>query len=137
MSSLTEAPVSQPVPDLEEESALGRFPEGIRLVGTQCNECGRAMIGSRIVCSSCVSRDVSRIPLPATGGLYSFTRLHIGADGIRPMGYVDLDNGVRTLADLRECDHPLRPDMRVRLGVEGDAWFFAPEAGENREDDHE
>ena len=57
--------------------------------------------------------------------------------GIRPpdvelarVGYVDLDDGVRTLADIREGTMPLRPDMRVELGLDGDDWFFAPAAGE-------
>ena len=88
------------------------------------------MIGARVVCSSCVSREVSRVALPTTGTLYSFTRLHVGGEGVRPVGYVDLDDGVRTLADIREGKVPLRPDMRVELGVDGDDWFFAPARGE-------
>ena len=127
-----EAVISVPVADLESDSLLGTFPEGRRLVGTRCGECGRMMIGARVVCSSCVSRDVSRVALPTAGVLYSFTRLHglSGKQGVRPVGYVDLDDGVRTLADIREGGTPLRPDMRVELGTDGDDWFFAPVAGE-------
>ncbi len=125
-----EAAVSAPVADLDSDGLLGTFPEGRRLVGTRCDRCGRTMIGARVVCSSCVSREVSRVALPATGVLYSFTRLHIGGEGVRPVGYVDLDGGVRTLADIREGTVPLRPDMRVELGVDGDDWFFALAAGE-------
>ena len=124
-----EAAVSAPVADLASDGLLDTFPEGRRLVGTQCDQCGRTMIGARVVCSSCVSRDVSRVALPATGTLYSFTRLHVGGIGVRPVGYVDLDDGVRTLADIREGRVPLRPDMRVELGVDGDDWFFAPARG--------
>ena len=120
---------SLPVADLESDGLLGTFPEGRRLVGTRCGECGQLMIGARVVCSSCVSRDVSRVALPATGVLYSFTRLHLGGEGVRPVGYVDLDGGVRTLADIREGGTPLRPDMRVELGTDGDDWFFTPAAG--------
>ena len=125
-----EAAVSAPVADLASDGLLDTFPEGRRLVGTQCDQCGRTMIGARVVCSSCVSREVSRVALPATGVLYSFTRLHVGGEGVRPVGYVDLDDGVRTLADIREGTMPLRPDMRVELGVDGDDWFFAPARGE-------
>jgi uncharacterized OB-fold protein len=121
---------SLPVADLESDGLLGTFPEGRRLVGTRCGECGQLMIGARVVCSSCVSRDVSRVALPATGVLYSFTRLHLGGEGVRPVGYVDLDGGVRTLADIREGGTPLRPDMRVELGTDGDDWFFTPAAGQ-------
>ena len=129
MTTTTGAPVSLPIPDMESDGLLGQFPEGPRLVGTRCDDCGRTMIGTRIVCSSCVSTDVSRIALPTTGVLYSFTRLHVGADGVRPLGYVDLDDDVRTLADIREDSVPLEPGLRVELGVDGDTWFFAPVTG--------
>jgi uncharacterized OB-fold protein len=130
MTAQTEATVSAPIADLGGESLLGTFPEGRRLVGTRCDRCGTMMIGARVVCSSCVSREVSRVALPVTGTLYSFTRLHVGGEGIRAIGYVDLDGAVRTLADLREGPAPLRPDIRVELGLDGDDWFFAPAAGE-------
>lgn len=125
MTTTTQALVSQVIPDMDEESLLGAFPEGARLIGTRCGNCGRTMIGTRIVCSTCVSTDVARVALPTTGVLYSFTRLHVGTDGVRPLGYVDLDDDVRTLADIREGDIPLEPGIRVELGVEGDDWFFA------------
>ncbi|KQO97463.1 Zn-ribbon domain-containing OB-fold protein [Leifsonia sp. Leaf264] len=125
-SVATEAIVSLPVADLENDGLLGMFPDGPRLIGTRCDDCGRAMLGERVVCSSCVSTQVSRIALPTTGVLYSYTRLHVGADGVRPLGYVDLDDDVRTLADLREDTIPLVPGLRVELVVDGDAWFFAP-----------
>jgi uncharacterized OB-fold protein len=126
-----EATASAPVADLDSDGLVGDFPAGRRLVGTRCDQCGAAMIGTRVVCSACVSQAVSRIALPATGVLYSFTRLHgLGGAGVRPVGYVDLDlesgGGVRTLADLREGTVPLRPDMRVVFGVDGDDWFFTP-----------
>ncbi len=130
MTVHTEAPVSLPIADLAIDSLLGTFPEGRRLVGTRCGRCGQTMIGARVVCSSCVSREVTRIALATTGALYSFTRLHVGGGGVRLIGYVDLDDDVRTLADLRAGSGPLRPDIRVELGVDGDDWFFAPAAGE-------
>ncbi|GAA2592460.1 hypothetical protein GCM10010435_84080 [Winogradskya consettensis] len=129
MSVTPEAPVSVPIADLENDDLLGAFPEGRRLVGTRCADCGQTMIGDRVVCSACVSRDVSRVPLPATGVLYSFTRLHLKGEAVRAVGYVDLDDNVRTLADLREDSIPLRPDVPVELGFDGDDWFFTPATG--------
>lgn len=124
----SEAVVSQPIADLEGEGFVGEFPEGSRLIGTRCSNCGNTMIGSRVVCSTCVSQDVERIALPATGELYSFTRLHPGADAVRPIGYIDLDNDVRTLTDIRETV-PLRPGLRMEFGVDADGWFFTPVTG--------
>lgn len=132
MTVETEAVVSLPIPDLESDSLLGTFPEGHRLVGSRCDRCSQTMIGTRVVCSSCVSRDVSRVALPTAGTLYTFTRLHAKGQDVRPLGYVDLD-GVRTLADLREDSTPLQPGMRVELGVDGDSWFFVPVTGAGRE----
>jgi uncharacterized OB-fold protein len=129
-TNTTEAAVSQPFADLETDGLLGEFPEGQRLVGTRCHACGQTMIGSRVVCSTCVSRDVGRIGLPTTGVLYSFTRIHARGADVRPIGYVDLDDSVRTLTDLREGSTPLRPQMRVDLVVDGDAWFFEPSASQ-------
>ena len=79
-------------------------------------------------------RDVSRVALPSTGVLYSFTRLHVGTAGVRPLGYVDLDDDVRTSADIREGEPHCAPDMRVELGVDGDDWFFAPAAERTKRD---
>jgi uncharacterized OB-fold protein len=95
------------------------------------------MIGTRIVCSSCVSTDVTRVPLPTTGVLYTYTRLHVGAEGVRPLGYVDFDGDVRTLTDLREDAAPLVPGITVELVVDGDEWWFAatPVQPEQKETD--
>ncbi len=123
----TEAPVSAPITDLEADSLLGDFGGERHLVGTHCRNCGRNMLGTRTVCSECISRDVERVALPDTGTLYSYTRIHVGADGVRPLGYVDLDGvEVRTLADLLEGADGLAPDSRVELVTRGDDWFFSP-----------
>lgn len=132
MTTTTEATVSRPIADLDSDGLLGSFPDGPRLVGTKCDRCGRAMIGVRVVCSACVSTEVGRIELPTTGSLYTFTRLHVGGDGVRILGYVDLDGDVRTLADIRENGKSLQPGMQVALGVDGADWFFAPVSGVNR-----
>lgn len=126
MNANPEALVSLAIADLDESSLIGDFPEGRRLIGTKCSDCETTMIGSRVVCSNCVSRNVERVALPTTGSLYSYTRIRVGVDGgVKPLGYVDLDGvGVRTLADLREGAGEFVPDMRVQLGTDGDDWFF-------------
>ncbi|MBO0909818.1 Zn-ribbon domain-containing OB-fold protein [Arthrobacter sunyaminii] len=136
MSTATEAPVSHPVADLDEDSLLGSFPEGPRLIGSHCDDCGCTMIGSRVVCSTCVGQAISRVALPGGGVLYTFTTIHTGP-APRTLGYVDLDNGVRTLADITAGDIQLYPDIRVELGVEGSDWFFSPVEGEQGKGHHE
>lgn len=118
-------PVSTPTPDLDAENPLGEFDEGVRLVGTRCTTCGRTMLGARIVCSSCVSGDVQRVALPASGVLYSYTTLRVGPDAPRILGYVDLDD-VRTLASIREDGVAVSPDARVELRHDDADWWFTP-----------
>lgn len=127
MNTTLDGSVSVPIADLDTDHPIGRFPEGLRLVGTRCNRCGTAMLGERIVCSNCVSEEVTRVGLPETGTLYSFTRIHVGGDRPRAIGYVDLDGvDVRTLTDLSDASGELRPDTRVGLVTDGDAWHFTP-----------
>lgn len=114
----------QPNPDLDSDTLLGEFSEGSRLVGSRCEDCGTVMLGARVACSTCVGRALARVPLSTTGTLYTFTRLHTG-DGVRVLGYVDLDSGVRTLSNIRE-DSPLHPGVRVGLEVAALDWWFAP-----------
>lgn len=132
MSSTLETASTAPVPDLEAKDLLDRFDDGPGLAGTRCSACDKTMLGVRVVCSSCVGTDVHRVCLSRQGRLYTFTRLHLKGT-VRTIGYVDLDNGVRTLADIREKGHELRPDLAVALGVEGEQWFFTPdpESGDN------
>lgn len=123
-----------PDADLRDGSMIRDFSHGTRLVGTRCIDCGGSALGERSVCSTCVSRNVQVIPLATTGKLYSFTVLHVGNGGeSRPLGYVDLDDGVRVLSTLRAGSHALRPEVRVELASDGDEWWFAvmPAAVEN------
>jgi uncharacterized OB-fold protein len=73
-----------------------------------------------------MSRRIEPITLPRTGTLYSFTVLRVGTTGEpRVLGYVDLDNGVRVLAEVRPGAAALVPDLPVELGLEDDGqWFF-------------
>lgn len=124
-------PVSEPVElvepyaDLRDSSMIREFPEGVRLVGAHCKECGLLAIGERSVCSACVGRDVEVVPLAPAGVLYSYTVLHVGVDGSRAMGYIDLNDGVRVLSTLRGDATMLRPDAPVELASDGDDWWFA------------
>lgn len=120
---------SEPVSDLDEESSLVDTAQGPALVGTVCRQCGMRAVGRRVVCSRCVSQNVVDEPLARTGILYTFTTLHVGATGSglpRVIGYVDLDDGVRVLADVRAGDASPTVGSRVEMRAEGAGWFFEP-----------
>lgn len=131
MSAITETGITVPISDLDEENLLGQFAEGPGLVGTRCSTCKGTMLGMRVVCSTCVSVDIERVRLSGEGKLYTFTRLH-HKDVVRTIGYVDLEEGVRTLADIRQNGGDLEPGLGVQLSIEGAQWFFTPkESGDS------
>lgn len=126
MSALLNEVTTLPIADLDDEELLGEFADGPGLRGSKCDACATTMLGVRVVCSSCVSTDLGEVCLAREGNLYSFTRLHRKGTE-RTIGYVDLADNVRTLADIRDDGHELRPDMAVKLQVEDEQWFFIPD----------
>lgn len=126
MSTLLNEVTTLPIADLDEEDLLGEFADGPGLRGSKCRACATTMLGVRVVCSSCVGADLEQVCLARVGNLYTFTRLQLKGT-LRTIGYVDLPDKVRTLADIRDEGHELRPDMTVKLQVEDEQWFFVPD----------
>jgi uncharacterized OB-fold protein len=74
------------------------------LIGGICRSCGSRMFPFAAVCSTCMSEEIAREPLPREGTLYSFTIVHVGPKAWEKpyaLGYIDLDNGVRVFSHLR------------------------------------
>ena len=76
-----------------------------RLRSTRCPGCGTFSFPPRNLCRACWRRDVDWVDLPATGTLYSFTRVHVvpgafSADAPYAIGIVDLDGGPRLMCRL-------------------------------------
>lgn len=74
------------------------------LVGGVCRSCGALAFPYTPICSSCMSEEIERAPMPGQGTLYSFTVVHVGPKNwAKPyaVGYIDLDNGVRVFSHLR------------------------------------
>jgi uncharacterized OB-fold protein len=82
-----------------------REQEGrVRLIGMRCASCGTAAFPTREVCSGCGRDDaLSEIELAGEGKLYSFSEVHAAPKGFATpyvIGYVDLTEGVRVLAQI-------------------------------------
>jgi len=110
--------------------ALAEKPDGtVRLIGTECADCGHRVFPPTPVCPECMSENVSRIELSETGTLYSWSAVRIAPrDWKTPFiaGYVDMPEGVRVFAHMVDIDpEALSFDMKVRvcktvLGAESD-----------------
>ena len=101
----------------------------------RCGHCGDVHFPPRIVCPDCWAEDADTlIDTPGLGTVVSLTELHVVARELTglaplPIALIDLDEGVRVLAWLRDAAGGADPvGRRARLEVEriiGRAWTVA------------
>ena len=103
---------SKPLPKLrgEEHIYFNRAAEQ-ELVYQECRRCGTHISYPRVVCPHCFAAELDVVPSTGTGTVHSFTTLYrpgaaaFRADVPYTIVLVDLDEGVRVLADLVTSDH--------------------------------
>ncbi len=89
-----------------------------RLIGTKCAACGTCVFPPVAVCPECMSEELERHALSATGSLYSWSVVHAAPKGWRLpyiAGYVDLPEEVRVFAHIEADPSTLAFDMDVTL----------------------
>jgi uncharacterized protein len=101
-----------------------------KLVASTCPACHMIFFPPRATCAHCHhDGPLAALELSGRGRLYSATTLHVGRDGPKTLGYVDLEEGVRVLVTLEVSKTPItevvaaQPDVRVeaRSNPEGHA----------------
>ncbi len=114
---------SKPLPKLrgEEHIYFERAAQG-ELVYQECAACGARTNYPRVVCPGCFGTDLAVVPSRGSGTVHSFTTLYrAGAAAFREdvpytIVLVDLDEGVRVLADLVTTEHEaVQVGMRVSV----------------------
>ncbi|WP_328393812.1 Zn-ribbon domain-containing OB-fold protein [Nocardia sp. NBC_00416] len=126
----------EPLPDLEEIRALN--PDGTELLGSRCDSCGSGFFPRRQLCFECGADALRDVELGHRGVLYSYSRVELSSARPTPytLGYVDLDNGVRVLADISVPEDLLVPDLPVALTTDpAGKWSFAPAVNPAEETD--
>lgn len=102
---------SKPLPIPTEDSR--DYWEACRrhqLVVQSCNACGKPQFYPRALCSHCFSTDLGWIQASGRGTVYSFTIVHrppnpaFNAEVPYVIALVDLDEGVRMMSWLVDCD---------------------------------
>lgn len=126
--------------DFDSIRALPPLREGLlqldppRLLGSRCGDCGVRVFPARSFCPACDSEAApAGVALAPEGTVFSFTTVR-QAPGNRPvpytLAYVDLDDGVRVLAQLDRSPGAtgVHIGQRVRLVLRN----VVPEPGEPR-----
>ena len=82
----------------------------------RCNACGRHQFYPRAFCTACLSDDLEWVEARGTGRIYTFTICRIAAHPALTAPYavalIDLDEGVRMLANIVDCELAL-----IRMGA--------------------
>lgn len=115
---MTDRPL--PFPRGEERVFFDAAREG-HLSIQRCEDCSVRIGYPRAVCPNCLSDRLIREPSAGAGVVHSFTTLHRSgnpamADRVPyTIVLVDLDEGVRVLADLVDAPDPVVPEIGMRV----------------------
>ena len=117
---------AKPRPRPNAESApFWRATGEHRFLFQTCRGCGHRQFHPRGRCRACHGRDLDWTEAAGTGRLHSFTVVHrpprpaFQADVPYVLALVDLDEGVRFMAQVRNCaPDDARIDMPVRIAWE-------------------
>jgi uncharacterized OB-fold protein len=117
---------SKPLPHLDEESrpwweALQRHELYIQ----KCRECGDVRYYPRAMCTNCMSSNTEWVKCSGRGKVYTFTATYQNnVPGFREslpyiMAYVELDEGIKMLTNLVDCQpDQVKIDMPVEVVYE-------------------
>ena len=111
-------PLPQIGPDMAPFFEAARRRE---LVVQQCAKCRALRFPARAICSRCLAREATWVPVSGRGAVFSFAVMHqaihpgFAAEVPYPVVVIELEEGVRLLSNLVDC--PLA-DVRIGLPVE-------------------
>ncbi len=94
----------------------------VRMKGSRCRSCGEVFMGKATYCASCTSEEMEEITLSDRGKLWTYTFIQYQPPGdyrgptdpFIPFaeGLVELPEGIRVLAPVKECDFD-----KIRIGM--------------------
>lgn len=117
--------VTKPIPKIDQDSK--KFWEGCneeKLLLQHCNDCNQYIFYPRIVCPHCMGTNIEWKESSGKGKVYSYTIVHFGAPGFSEdvpyiSALVELDEGVRMITNIIECDlDDIKCDMEVEVVFE-------------------
>jgi uncharacterized protein len=131
----SEAPSPErPLPDLSEPDT-GPFwaaTKQHRLTYQACGSCGEIIFHPRRHCTNCLSTDLRWHDSAGGGTVYTYTVIHQHGlpyfRGKLPyvLGFIDLDEGFRLLAEIDAAPETVQVGQRVTVGWEDHAELAVP-----------
>lgn len=120
-----------PVSDLEIEGRRDFILRdgGVRLIASRSVSSGSLAFPQRSICQVTGARDLVAEEVGPGGTLYSYSTVHVSSTRQTPytLGYVDFDNGLRVLAEVRGSEvRALACDIPVRLVADDSGWWVEP-----------
>ena len=124
--SVTDSVVSKPVPVVSQwAKPFWEATQRGELALQYCNACGKYIFYPRIICPHCSSEDIEWRKTSGKGKIYSYTVVHnnapsaFRADTPYVVAVIELDEGVRMLSNIVQCDiEALQFDMPVTVVFE-------------------
>jgi uncharacterized protein len=87
-----------------------------KLMLKKCNDCGEVHHYPRALCPSCFSDRVEWVQAKGTGEIYTYSVTRRGAPQPYCIAYVTLDEGVRMMTNIVDCDlDTVKIGQRVKL----------------------
>lgn len=92
-----------------------------RLEAGKCKKCGKIVFPDRLICPKCGHREFETVILPDTGKLVTYSVIRVAPSQFTDqapyaIGIAELDNGVRLLAQIADCDvDNIKVGMEVRI----------------------
>ena len=79
----------------------------VRLIGGQCTACQARSYPLRLFCAACRDGEIEQTHLSSRGTVYTFTVVRQAPTGVAVpyvLAYVDLDDGVRVMTQVKVSD---------------------------------
>ncbi len=85
------------------------IPKRYRLEAAKCSSCQHISFPKRLLCPECGSKEFGTMNLSGKGKLVTYTITHVAPEGFGDqvpyaVGIVDLDDGIRVMAQITDCD---------------------------------
>jgi uncharacterized OB-fold protein len=114
----------------------GQDGQGAYIAGAKCSHCGFVVLGPHDLCPSCWTRQaMAPVPIGRSGTLYSYSVIEQLPSGYQKpfaIGYIDIEEGLRVFAHLRNEPETLRIGSQVALEVAAltqgsdQSWRYGP-----------
>lgn len=119
-----------PIADLQPSAAQFVVRDGQTLLCGSVSPSGTVYFPAREFSLEGGARDLVPCSFGPRGTLYSYSTVHVSSTRATPyrIGYVDFENGVRVLAEVRGETQDLGCDVPVELRSDNGDWFVVPQA---------